>query len=205
MARGWGLTTQLTLDGIRGPFGVHDPLGRCYTEQPLADAIVAALDLAAPPAMVLEPSVGGGSFARAARRRWPGSWLIGVDIDPDAAGFAHCDTAMRADFLGLPDDWQGPDVDLIVGNPDFGRKDPTVPLAHARACVGLDPTVCALILPLGYLGIACWAGFLAEHPPKWIRRIIGRPWEVVREVAVYEWHRGHAGPSMTVALPGWAP
>src|SRR6478736_5920944 len=92
----------------------HDALGRYYTPQRLADLVVDALD--ASPDVVVEPSVGGGAFARAIRRRWPSARLVGVDVDPAARGLALCDEAIVDDWLSAS---SGMVADVVVGNPPF--------------------------------------------------------------------------------------
>jgi hypothetical protein len=206
--------SQLALTGMQ-VFDVGDELGRVYTPDALAAAIVAVVEVDYRPGMMLvECAVGGGAFIRQGYERWPDIHTVGVDIDPRARGFEYVDEALHGDWIEVAEEWAGrigrnihhlyatrPDV--IISNPDFGRKNCRIPLAHAKACLSLDPEVCALILPHAYSNNATWAPFLAEHRPKYLHRVIGRVWDVVREVDVYEWHRGFRGDTISRPLPGW--
>lgn len=101
--------------GPRAARKTHDAY---YTPQPCADALVEALvarygnpGLGA----VLEPSVGGGAFARALQPHC--HHLAVCDIDPDAPGLSLVDgdAAQVCDFLAAPvSGW-----DWIVGNPEY--------------------------------------------------------------------------------------
>lgn len=205
--------SQLALDGV-DVFGVGDELGRVYTPLALSRAIVAAIRIDGLVETVVEPSVGGGSLVLAARERWPEAQYIGVDKDRGAKGFEDCDEVFLADWLEFAPEWAkliGRDVhstlivrpDLVIGNPDFGRKDCKIPLAHTEAALSLRPRVCAFILPFSYLCNKTWAPLLEKHPPFRVHRIIGRVWRVVREVAVYEFHDGFTGETRTSVLPGF--
>ncbi len=208
-------SAQLALTGIQ-VFDVGDELGRVYTPEPLAAAIVDAIEHRGQrPGVIVEPSVGGGAFMRQAQRRWADAHRVGVDLDPEARGFAHCDDTLNGNWIEVAEEWRRTldrkihhpflafRPNIIVGNPDFGRKNCRIPLAHAKACLSLDPDVCSLILPWAYACNATWSPFLAEHPPKYIRRITCRVWDVVREVAAYEWHRGFKGVTSTPTLAGY--
>lgn len=93
------MATYGTLPGIDAVGNaVNDPLGRVYTPQGLADAIVEGIaerfrghDFE--PKSAIDPAVGGGAFARALRKAFPGIFIIGVDIDPGAAGRRDCDAS----------------------------------------------------------------------------------------------------------------
>ena len=91
---------QHDLFGREGVGDVRDARDRHFTPDPLADVIIERLAKHIdPPAVVVEPSVGGGAFARAVRKRWPGAHIVGVDIDPDAEGFAFVDESVVGDWL----------------------------------------------------------------------------------------------------------
>jgi hypothetical protein len=177
---------------------IGDPLDRCYTPQALADAIVHVLDTA-PPAFVLEPSVGGGAFVRAVRKRWgDGPHIDGIDIDPTADGLRLCD----ASIVGPAQDLAGADptmkYDLIIGNPPFSEA-----LEHVSRFVKRCPRV-VMILPLAYLGVQEWDELLTTRPPSRIYRIVGRPWpDRIRETAVYEWNRDRPPCTFMTRLRGW--
>lgn len=172
-----------------------DPLERWYTPEPLAAAIVDGLlgwnDEA--PRTVVEPSVGGGAFARAVRRRWPSSLLIGIDADPEAAGLAICDRRHVDDWPRWARGVLGERGALVVGNPPF--KGAIEHVAAAQQVCG----VVAFILPLAYLGGAKWRPLRDRLAS--VQVIDGRPWECVREVALWTWRRGHVGPAALPAEP----
>lgn len=183
-------------------FAKHDPLGRCYTPQALADRIVEAIAFPGIPWSILEPSVGGGAFVVACARRWPESRVIGIDKDPDAEGLRLCDTAHVADFVAEPRPLIG--APLVLGNPDFGRRNCRIPLAHTEAALALGPVTLAFILPWAFWGVETWRPLLhGERRPAVVRPIPGRPWDCVREVAVYEWHRGFTGKTQIEPIGEW--
>ena len=201
---------QAGLFGREGVGEVRDARDRHFTPDPLAALIVerAALFFETGPAVVIEPSVGGGAFARAARKQWPGNghqrapvYIIGVDIDPDAEGLEHCDEAIVGDW---------PEVAaavgkrasrlarkavgqvLVLGNPPFsGKTDLQLEqaIAHVQACWAAGDTTC-LILPWGPLGgVDQWAPIMHGHnAPLHAWPFSPRPWgEHVREAAAYLW------------------
>ena len=199
--RGWGPVVTAHPPQIR-----RDPLGRCYTPDALARVIVDAVDSArplGPGATVLEPSVGGGAFARAARLRWHDARLIVVDVDPAAPGLAY-----DADVPAICGDWptvarEGlPPVDLVIGIPAFGRA---VKLAttirHVLAALEVGRRVVQLV-PADYVSASTWHDRVTRsHPPARIWRPIGRPWPLqLREVVVYEWDPEHEGLTTTSPL-----
>jgi predicted RNA methylase len=191
-----------TDDGL-APVG--DDLGRCYTDDTLADAFVSAISwpagLSCP--LVLEPSVGGGSFARAVRRRWPGATIIGVDIDPDAAGLREVDVPIVADWPTIARHWDRLEVlrpfrvqttapkwrvKLAVGNPPFGLAvGIDVTIDHVVSAVELASSA-AFILPLPYV---CGSEFdlvWRRRRPARLHRVLDRPWPTrLREVVGMEW------------------
>lgn len=96
-----------------------------YTPDALALAITRAVSHTIDrPRLVVEPSVGGGAFVRAAREVWPGVPVLGYDVDPDAPGLALCDEAIVGDWLTEPFS-RGlaycTDA-LVIGNPPFARE-----------------------------------------------------------------------------------
>lgn len=183
----------LPLPGVR-EFAIGDELDRCYTPQTLADAIVAWLTreiLSRPPRVVLEPSVGGGAFVRAARKAWPRCTIVGVDLDSQAAGLQAVDTALVCDWLEVTADALRPHlqerghdddaVDLVLGNPPFG-----VALEHWQHGPAQWETMQALLMPWAYPGVKQWQDPLKHARPGWVRPILGRPWpKRVRETGVY--------------------
>jgi len=159
---------------------VHDVLDRCYTPSSLAEAIVERVYVF--PRRIVEPSVGGGAFVRAARAKWPEVEVVGVDLDPEATGLALCDRPIRGDYLDVLPDLE--DVDLVIGNLPFG-----VSLDHVRETRARLPGAhLVAVLPWAYPGVRRWADYLAADPPASVTPILGRPWNNrVRETAVYHW------------------
>lgn len=147
------------------------PLDAYYTPDEVARSCLTVIrDVNSPsPSFVLEPSVGGGAFARAVRKIWLATTkVVGVDIDPDAAGFADCDQAVVKDFLEL----ESPTTaDWIVGNPPFGEAE-----AHVRKALWLEPRYgVAFLLRLGFLESEKRRAFWKEHPPTEVHVLVRRP------------------------------
>jgi hypothetical protein len=177
------------------PDPVHipgDPLGRTYTPQHVADAIMARLDPMLPRyPSVLEPCVGGGAFVRAAQGIGA-RYVVGVDIDPLASGRHLCHEFVVHDFSRIR--WARA-CDLSVTNPPFGRavgQDVTLAIAH-NAIGAAD--VCALLLPVDVLTQVGWAELIAIALEVW--PIVGRVWDHERGMVVLVWHhdRSVLGPA----------
>lgn len=202
--------TQPTLPGLASVHDTRDPLGRRYTPDPLAAAVVARLVAAGVvghlPCTVVEPHVGGGGFVRAVRSAAPSARVVGVDLDPRAEGLASCGEQVVGDWL----DVAGAVVArsrprLIVGNPPFDDPkggSPTRAQDHLAATFeavaasgsdGLPVTYLAWVLPLAYLGTQAWGRLLTRWPTVEVTPIVGRPWEQQREVALYRWLVPFAG------------
>jgi len=183
--------TQPSLLGPRGHAPPGDELGRVYTPLPLAQAIVNRLDIGPiRNPYILEPSVGGGAFVRAARHRWPTARILGVDIDPAAEGLALCDDRTVGDWLAVErlDDIPVP-ADLGIGNPPFGKAvGAEVTAIHVELTLVRCTTV-ALVLPAGVLHQRAFRRCVArvERPEPEVWPILGRVWDRVREVAVFVW------------------
>lgn len=96
--------------------GARDPLDRYYTPDEVAQACVACLPDGAD-ATAWEPSVGGGSFARALQAHGFRLWVS--DLDPAAPGLATPGALWSTcgDFLRLD---PTPGADWIVGNGPYG-------------------------------------------------------------------------------------
>lgn len=198
------LTLFGTADGL-GPVG--DPLGRCYTPMRLAQAVVDAITvpgevdgrlLSTAFPCIVEPSVGGGAFARAVYRRWPIARLLGVDVDPRAEGLDVCGRRIVGDWPTVARFWDRLEAtedhrtpDLVVGNPPFGQAvGLDVTIAHVLAALDLAPIV-AFVLPLPYMCGSEFDVVWRRQRPAVVHRVIGRPWPSrLREVAVFEWRRG---------------
>ena len=212
------MTAQLGLVGPDLP-PVRDHLSRRYTPDGLAvvivDTLAPLLDAGCEP-LVVEPSVGGGAFARAIRASLGTRWgtVVGVDLDPGARGLGEVDHGIIGSWPEIAAEWRqvldlgighallSQPPDIIIGNPPFTGDEG---LAHVDACLLLRPRIVSLVLPWAYWGVQRWSRLLrGEHRPAIVRPIVGRPWSShVREAAVYEWHPG-ARPSRTmiVDLPG---
>lgn len=93
------------------------PLDQYFTPDNVARACVDTLDLSAAKHIV-EPSVGGGAFARAIRAIAPQARITGYDLDPNVEGAADCDLFIVADWTHVR-----PEVppDVILGNPPFNE------------------------------------------------------------------------------------
>lgn len=173
-------------EGVTG-----DPLDRYYTPDDLADAVVRmVVDRYAPDTTrVVEPSVGGGVFVRALREVAPGAQLVGVDVDPGAAGLALCDEHHLGPLSGA--DIGG--CTWAAGNPPFGgpRDEPSyLGARHARMLVQSVPIV-SLILPLHWIGARGVDDILLRDCPARVHRIYPRPWANLREVGLWVWSRAH--------------
>lgn len=93
----------------------RDQLDRYYTPDKLAESCVNVLPFELTnTGKVAEPSVGGGAFLRAVRKRWPGASVDGYDVDPDAKGQHDCTRFFCLDWPQATDTY-----DLILGNPPY--------------------------------------------------------------------------------------
>jgi hypothetical protein len=182
---------QLALTADLAPVPIGDELDRDYTPDRLALTICRRLDLTMTIRRVVEPSVGGGAFARAARATWPHVIVHGVDVDPDAAGVRWCDSHVTGSWLDEP--LPGRPYDLVLGNPPFSGTTAVEHVEHAL--VPGRARYVALILPLAYLAVDRWAHLLRESAGlDAVWPIRPRPWgERVRETAVYVWAPGTQG------------
>lgn len=110
------------------------------------------------PRYVIEPSVGDGAFARAMRVAWPGVKILGIDIDPNATGFADCDSSVCCDWL-TAGSVNG--ADLICGNPPYGRAQEHI----ERAFTQTNPLgTVAMLLRLNFLEGQARAAFWKRYP-----------------------------------------
>ena len=166
-------------------------LDAVYTMDTLADLCVERVVAGCPELPigcdVVEPSVGGGAFARSLRKRLPCSRLIGVDVDPDANGHDVVDWSIVADVV----EWSTARAvrpGLIIGNPPFSDA-----IAHVEALLRMLPMRLALILPSDRAGRQGWRSLLYGEPVEGMRLlcidpIFPRPWpHLVREVSLYVW------------------
>lgn len=185
----------------------RDPLDRYYTPASLAAILVGALDVlleGAAPARIVEPSVGSGAWIPPLRKMWPDATILGVDIDPEAAGLRLCDQGITADLLALPvaDVREAGGVDLVVGNPPFG-----VALAHVGHLLQLVKPggLAALLLPATIGHLAGWRSLplperelpIQGRPAFDSPALSGRPGNGKTEYSLWVW-RGGANPAHTI-------
>lgn len=142
---------------------MRDPLDRYYTPGGLARTLTGLLEIDEP-RLVVEPSCGPGAFLRAARARWPGARVVGIDLDPGLQ--AGEEPPILGNFLTLP----LPDPpDLVLGNPPFALSRRFV----LRSLEILRPGgVCAFLLPATIGHLRGWAD---TQLPSVEIPLIGRP------------------------------
>lgn len=199
--------SALPFDQPRGHAAPGDPLGRVYTPTAVAEAVVESLDISEP-FYVTEPSVGGGAFIRAVHRRWGRELMTttGFDIDPNAPGLKLVDDRRVGDWRDAELGHHGlPPADLVIGNPPFGAAAGGQPalIGHVLHCLSHGLHV-ALILPLATLGLSTFQRkVLATNPLYRLSPIIPRPWDRVREVALFEWSSVHLARNGQLASILW--
>jgi len=102
-------------------------LGQWFTPPPVADlALALALDGAATPQRVLDPTCGDGAILARVARALPGAGLVGVDVDADAAAAARARVPHARIVVGdvLDGALRGEaGFDLVIGNPPWVRPD----------------------------------------------------------------------------------
>lgn len=197
---------QKTLVGNPGVGATRDALDRHYTPLPLAEIICQwiAKRVDPMPAIVVEPSLGGGSFARAARRTWSGCRVVGVDIDPLAEGrtqvhsFHDSSWPIMAPLITR--------ASLVIGNPPFTGS---TAIRHVEAALAMrSKPVVAMILPWSFMGgVQRWDHLMTgSRAPQHALTIAPRPWgDKIRETAVFVWTReeNHSGITQVERLPRW--
>jgi hypothetical protein len=179
------------------PDPVHikgDELGRSYTPQHVASAIVGRLyKRGVFMNRVLEPCVGGGAFVDAVQATGcRPCHVTGVDVDPDARGFELCDDRLEMDFTSPA--WHawcyakaGRTWDLAITNPPFGREvGQPLTLAIVTGML-MVADVAAVLVPLDYLTQKGWAVLISECVEVW--PIVGRVWDHERGMVVLVWDR----------------
>lgn len=160
-----------------------DKLGRSYTPDLVARAICARLKpLVAKRPRVVEPCVGGGAFARAAREVLEASFVLGVDLDLSAEG-RH-----DVDYFGVGDACTYPlltKFDLAITNPPFGKNVGQAITEGIVRQARKAARVAALLMPLDY---QTQAGF-EEHVNAcaYIWPLLPRPFAHERGMCVYVW------------------
>lgn len=166
-----------------------------YTPDDLAEKLVGLLPLS-PGDFVLEPSVGGGAFARALRKR--GAEVVGCDINPRAEGVPDCSAFIEADFLTLPPPCT---FEWVVGNPPYTDVE-----QHIEKALSVSPNVAFL------LRVAVTES--ASRIPFWQRWPLAKVWVLAErpsftggktDSCAYGWFwfsREHTGYGLII--PGWS-
>lgn len=153
---------------------MRDALDRYYTPDPVAARCVAALRIPAP-SWVLEPSIGGGAFARAVGAYFFGTPIDGIDANPLAAGLGGLPVTRRrvGDFLALdPLELRSRQYALIVGNPPY--RDAEAHVRRALEIVQRGGTV-AFLLRIAFLASASRRPLWRQHPPSEVWILPERP------------------------------
>lgn len=147
-----------------------DVLDRWYTPDAVARACVERLPWSGRlPMWALEPSVGGGAFARAIRHRWPAAHVLGVDVDPEATGLRDCDE-MRVGSWLTPGTWHGREdeavpCEVVAMNPPY--RDAVAHIAQAiHLCSGYSGRwVVGALVRVALLESRERATWWDRHPP----------------------------------------
>ena len=166
-----------------------------YTPEPLAEKLVGLLPMGEGD-YVMEPSVGGGAFARSLRNR--GAVVVGCDIDPAVKGALLCSAFIEADFLKLPPPFE---FEWVVGNPPYTNVE-----EHIDRALEFAPNV-AFLLRLAVLESGSRVKKWAEWPLRRVWVLAERPSFTGRgtDACAYGWFwfcRYHSGaPTLT---PGWS-
>ncbi len=149
--------------------GNRDRLDRYYTPDDLAETLVSLLTIRAGEC-ALEPSAGGGAFARALIDR--GCRVCVVDVDPGAPAFDQkgIASAICGDYLAFTDFPPGAEIyDWVIGNPPYGAAE-----AHVRASLKHARNV-AFLLRLGFLESAKRIPFWKQWKPRKVWVLAERP------------------------------
>lgn len=145
-----------------------------YTPDDVARKLVGLMDELADeePRYVLEPSVGGGAFARAARERWPLALVSGCDSDPKATGFRDVNPSVIGDFPSLVRNRTILGHDVVIGNPPYAKG-----IEHVEAGLSvLNPKgVLGFLLRLAILEGQGRQPFWKAHPPLSVHVLVRRP------------------------------
>lgn len=161
------------------------PMGFCR-------AALAQLPDGLTPTCILDPGAGTGVWGRAARERYPGVTITGIDLRavPKPAGYTFW---INADFLRAAT--PQPAFDLVIGNPPFNVAE-----AFIRASLDLleDGGVLMFLLRLAFLeGQARGSGLWSKTPPERVvvasRRIAFTGGSNPNSYALYIWRKGYTG------------
>ena len=180
-------------------------LDRFYTPFPLAKAILEDAKSQFPDAwapVFVEPSVGGGAWAWAARELWPSCVIIGVDIDPDADGLNMVDEPHVGDWLEVAERILNRTYRInkgftwCIGNLPFSEQ-----AAHWSWCMRVAPrttVICNGIWPttLDYREVVDTAGAGIRHrtEPNPRADFVGGKGNYQAPTPGITWERGHRGP-----------
>lgn len=175
--------------------GERRTLDRYYTPDAVAEACLQASSFSLPGALVIEPSVGRGAFARAALREGAAG-VLGIDLDISAADHAGSYNFLHGDFLSI--DTQA--FDYIVGNPPFGQAE-----AHVRHALALARMGVGFLLRLSFLETAKRRAFWIAHPPKRVLVLRTRPsfTDGGNDSCAYAWFEWDLGAENTTPTLGW--
>lgn len=167
--------------------GDRDGLDRYYTPDRTVRAILERVRFTFwfqrgdPNVLVIEPHVGGGAFAKAARDRFRDRCtVVGVDVDPEASGFSACNRAVVSDWRETcRDQIIGPlpyDQALIIGNPPYGVKRKGEWQEHVEHAFLVAPEAnVVFVLKLSFLAGLRRHAFWKKHPPWKVEVLSRRP------------------------------
>ncbi len=180
--------------------GDRDWLDRYYTPDRTVRAILERVrfpfwfESRDPNVLVIEPHVGGGSFAKAARDRFRDRCtVVGIDVDPEASGFAACNRAVVSDWRETRRDqifgpeWRETRCDqiigtlpydqvLIIGNPPYGVKRKGEWQEHVEHSFSVAPEAnVVFVLKLSFLAGLGRHAFWEKHPPLKVEVLSRRP------------------------------
>ncbi len=112
-----------------------------YTPPDLADFIVEQADVAGQ--KVLEPSAGGGALMDACRKHGV-EWVVGMELNPEAAEQLESRglNVAQGDFLAEP---PNPTFDRVVMNPPFSKGQAVKHVLHAQKFLKPGGTLVAVI------------------------------------------------------------
>lgn len=172
----------------------RDGFDRYYTDSTLADGLVELLRLS-PRALVVEPGIGAGSFARACLRR--GCDVVGIDVDPGASGLLldGLQGAVQGDLLQTEIE-----ADWYIGNPPYKHAEAHIRHALAHSYVG-----CAFLLRLAFLESARRWPLWREHPAAEVHVLSKRPSFTGGKTdscayAWFVWRKAHRGDTLLAVL-----
>jgi hypothetical protein len=178
---------------------VADPLDRYYTFPHVAEAFVSALPWQAHEVtgLLVEPSVGAGAWLSPLAQRYPAADLVGVDIDPRAAGL-HSNLLAHA----WAEDWRQAvarlaplgRVDLVAGNPPFSLLDESLEAALScsrRVAFLIQDNAMTAEVRADLIGGTPLRAVLASSTRL---RWVGRSGQSSFTHSVYCWEAGWSGP-----------